>query len=339
MSTLFVVQNDTHAKNFNIMAREAVARGEAVSILLLDGATHESTQRFFDESLNPLIRHVEQTSNAFYRSGNMCRARTCLQFRAWARETIGTFDHVVLGNDGALQKIIVKAARARSANCRVSVVLDGLLTREKGLRALTKRRLQRLAENLNLDALFPSTVGISCLIDDITVMHTSVADVLRFHGSKAQDIVVAPLPRHAAIRATARRYESGKTRILFLGGAYLWHNEQVGHSRQVEDFSAFCEFATRSTDVECRLRIHPRDDISIYRQLDSARLQVGGSGNSLEHDLAWADIVVASRSSGLFDAMLAGRRVFVYTAHFPLPNDDTFFSSLPSVSTFEELRK
>jgi hypothetical protein len=337
MSTLFVVQNDTHAKNFNILAREAISRGEAVSILLLDGATHESTEQFFDETLTPSINRVERTARAFYRSGGLHRARICMRFRAWARAEIGSFDHVVLGNDGALQKIIVKAARARRPNCRITVMLDGLLTREKGSRALAKRLMQRLAERLNLDEFVPSTVGVSRMIDDITVMHASVADVLRFHGATAQSILVSPLPRHAAIRETAGRDASGKTRILFLGSAYLWHGEHTGHDRQTADFAALSHFAARSAHCECRLRIHPRDDVSIYRQLDLTGLQISDGKTSLEEDLMWSDVVVASRSSGLFDATLAGRRAVVYTAHFPAPEDDTFLSSLPSITTFEEL--
>ncbi|WP_162066553.1 hypothetical protein [Burkholderia sp. THE68] len=168
-------------------------------------------------------------------------------------------------------------------------------------------------------------------------MHASVADVLRFHGASAQRIAVSPLPRHAAIRATVRRDAFGKKRILFLGSAYLWHGEQTGHDRQTADFAAFSDFAARSAHCECRLRIHPRDDIAIYRELDRNALQISDGETSLEDDLMWSDVVVASRSSGLFDATLAGRRAVVYAAHFPAPADDTFLSSLPSISTFEKL--
>ncbi|AQG99884.1 hypothetical protein A9R05_14475 [Burkholderia sp. KK1] len=339
MSTLFVVQNDTHAKNFNILARELADRGERVSVLLLDGATHESTTRFLDEDLKPSISHVDRTENAFYRSSGVSRLQTCLRFRTWAREAIGTFDHVVVGNDGALQKIVIKAARARNARCRVSIILDGLLTREKGLRACTKRRLQRLAEGLNLDELFPSTVGVSRLVDDISVMHDSVAEVLRFHGAVAPRITVTPLPRHAVIRATIHRERSERQRVLFLGSAYRWHNELAGHARQVSDFSSFRDFAAQSMRCECRLRIHPRDDFSAYEGMDGTRLQISDGKTSLEEDLTWADIVVASRSSGLFDATLAGKRALVYTAHFPAPEDDTFLRSLRSIVAFEELEQ
>jgi len=336
-STLFVVQNDTHAKNFDVMARQLVAAGETVAILLLDGATHENTEQFLAAELGAFVRRIERTDHAFYRSRAWDRVRTCKRLRSWARAEIGCFDRVVVGNDGAMQKIIIKAARIRNGECRVSIVLDGLLTREKGWGARAKRRIQRVAERLGVDEFVPSTVGASTLVDDITVMHSSVADVLRFHRVAAPRITVAPLPRHAALRSTGTKASSTATRVLFLGSAYLWHGEYAGHRQQLLDFAAFSSFAGRSPNFECRLRIHPRDDASCYAEVDRSSVHVSDGSNSLEDDLAWADVVVASRSSGLFDATLAGRRALVYTAHFPAPTDDAFLCTLPQISKFEEL--
>lgn len=337
MSKLFVIQNDTHAKNFAVMAREAIARGEQVSIILLDGATHETTERYLGEDLACRIERVEPTAQPFYRSGSWRRVQVCTRFRGWARVAIGVFDEVIIGNDGALQKVIIKAARARNARCHVTVVLDGLLTREAGWTAMAKRRLQRVAERLGVDEFVPSTVGTSRRIDEIVVMHESVADVLSFHGVPRASIRVAPLPRHAAIRATGKRRAAGKSRILFLGSAYLWHGARAGHERQVADFNEFARFAGNSMDFECRLRMHPRDDAALYPEMAHAPVAISAGSESLEDDLTWADIVVASRSSGLFDAMLAGRRAYVYTAHFPAPNEDAFLRSLPVIQRFEEL--
>lgn len=337
MSTLFVIQNDTHAKNFNVLAQQAISMRETVSILLLDGVTHEATERIFASELARWFLRVEVTAKPFYRSGSWSRVRICGRFKSWARESIGSFDHVVIGNDGALQKIIVKAVRAKNAHCRVTIMLDGLLTREKGVRGRMKRGVQRLAERLGIEEFVPSTVGLSRLVDDITVMHPSVADVLCFHGVPEENINVSPLPRHAAIRFTGQRVVSEKRRVLFLGSAFLWHGERTGHGKQAADFDAFGAFAGRSIQHECRLRIHPRDDISYYPHIDGTRLQLSTGSQSLESDLEWADIVLSSRSSGLFDATLAGRRAYVYTGNFSAPTEDSFLDSLPRISNFEEI--
>lgn len=337
MSKLFVIQNDTHAKNFAVMAREAISCGEQVSIVVLDGVTHERTEQYLGDDLRSRIVRVEPNARPFYRSPSWHRVQVCARVRVWARTAIGVFDRVFIGNDGALQKVIVKAARSRNSRCRVTMILDGLLTRERGWTALAKRRLQRTAEWLGVDEFVPSTVGVSHLLDEIVVMHVAVADVLDFHGVRKTAIRVAPLPRHVEIQRTARRQTAGKSRILFLGSAYLWHGERAGHELQVADFNEFVKFAGRSADFECRLRIHPRDDVANYPRMTSAHIAVSAGSTSLEDDLAWADIVVASRSSGLFDATLAGRRAYVYAAHFSVPTEDAFLRSLPAIQCFEEL--
>jgi hypothetical protein len=337
MPTLFLVQNDTHAKNFNLLAKELVSKGEAVSILLLDKITLEETAHFFSEDLKKLINYTEKSETPFYRSTMLRRIVVCFGARAWAKKNIGLYDHVVIGNDGALQKIIIRAARNRNCNCRVTMMLDGLLTREAGVRGKIKRYTQRLAGLLGIDDLVPSTVGLSRYIDDITVMHTSVAEVLAFHGVERDLIKVSTLPRHELVRNAAKRSTDARLHVLFLGGAYLWHGEKEGHQRQVSDFERFIEFSNESSNVVCRLRMHPRDDIDEYHRLNLNAVEVSGKHVALESDLEWADVVVASRSSGLFDAVLAGRRVFVYTAHFGKPIDDSFLRSLPKVTNFAEI--
>jgi hypothetical protein len=131
-----------------------------------------------------------------------------------------------------------------------------------------------------------------------------------------QTCIVAGMPRLAT--SARNRTQTTVERVLFLSNyvhrGYLMNGRLPLEPVQLEMLRAAAG-ARRALGpgAEIRWRPHPADDDeSIARTLATVRDVERSVGRNLHDDVTWADVIVCSPSSTLFEVMLAGVPVFLH---------------------------
>lgn len=338
----FVVQNETHAENFALMALDVRSRGGEVDVLCLDPTSGLRTlQHFPDGMARPLS---VSSKSAFYRMSRRDQMRFMSEHAARIRADTPECDVLIVGNDGAIQRLLLRAARGQGA--RTALLLDGLVVGPRNWHESAMLRVRalllRVATRLGLEHLSPGSLAHGSL-DRVVVMHASLKRILEEDMRVRAEIRVAMLPRHRRLVETVglirRDSEAETRRILYASSAYLWHRLTTFHERQVAEVTRVVELATLHPKVEFRLRVHPREDLGDYGFAMPVNMSLSDSGVSLAEDLAWSSEVWTSRSSLSFEAVLCGVPTYISTEHFPPLDPRDFLAGLESVHVVPNFSK
>jgi hypothetical protein len=237
---------------------------------------------------------------------------------------------VVAFNDGAIQRVVLGAARR--SGLRTDLLLDGMITRSTlpmtipGTVKRAVRALGRALEPSGLDIFLPSEVGLSS-VDRIFVAGEHSATVLRDRGARAARIVASGLPRWSDLRYPP---PSRVRRVLYLTGAFGWHGDQATARSQVEDVCKLHR-ACEQLGLEVSVRVHPRDDARPY--LD-AGIMIDDPSRSFEAAVEKADLVLSIVSTGLVEAVLMGRVARSYATG---PGCERYRSSFSGGDVFQPI--
>jgi hypothetical protein len=113
------------------------------------------------------------------------------------------------------------------------------------------------------------------------------------------------------------------------------HGYALRRGASIEAFQrAF--FAALPEGLEIRWRPHPDDDPEVIGRAQRPGIELSFKQRPLEADLAWADAVVSSVSTAIFEAQDAGLPVFVHDV--PLFEEVSVASLFPTFSNASELR-
>lgn len=329
---IFIVQNETHASNFYaIIDKFLETEHTNFHVIHLDKTTHLNTLPPNPPSWSKLL-NIESEA-PFYHMPRRQRVRWLLRNRKIIAESVRDANLLVIGNDGAIQKMMAERVRANGG--RVIMILDGLtLPWPKTLRA-------RLGQNFHLllnhvvkitggSFLVPGLLGHSNL-DQIFVMDKVVELELRRQGIKTP-ITTIMLPR---FREFVDRFNekrecrklAGEPNFLYATSAYAWHALQADARRQAADVQDFLDVAECRHDAQFKIRIHPRDNVHAYESLRLPKnVQLSDIRTPLADDLAWSDLLLTARSSAAYESGLVGIPCGISTARFPVPPKNSYWA-------------
>lgn len=338
----FVIQNETHALNFEILADELVKLGvpkERVKATSFDRVFHLSTQSDGLPNHKPSGLCLDVS---FYRLASIDRLRWLSSVQDDLRTLVEGDNVIVFGSDGAIQRCMANAVRRAGGDA--VLLFDGLLhpwpddlvTQVKmGLR----RDLLRVASTLGLGHLVPGVTGHGP-IDYMFVMHSTVKDILREQGRRGP-IEVIKLPRMQAYQEEIKRIRGEVppvNQLLYVTGAFKWHSLKEEHENQKQDLEDLAQFAIDHPEWTVRIRIHPREKEEEYRNRSwPVNVELSTGRTPVVHDLAWSSVVVTAFSTMAVEADLVGIPVMIYRRNFRQPSKSSIFSRHPNFRVITNL--
>lgn len=322
MKILFFPQNETHLQNMRDIAR--VLSGWGAKCTFLDGKEYFK-QELYEKNFPYEIVRINriQQGRAFYKAGAWEKVKLAKQFSQELCAQLGhiRFDTVVVGNDGALQRIALDVYNRADKH----LLLDGVISDYRvGLvdvlatkcwselvdfaRRQLRWRLPKLLYLLPkpLARYMPSEIG-SYRFDKAFVISPYVREFLRnTRGTPIKTIISVGLPRYEslALRRDEGRVSSDVPRVLFISQGFLWHNEIKQDETQHRELSnLLAEVRKLSFEVNVVVRVHPRDEASRY---SGYGVEIERSSQELVDSVLASDLVVGLTSTVLLESRWLG---------------------------------
>lgn len=327
---LYVVQNDTHYKNFKSLAK----KGDAVVDLSSLIGSEPYCYPDFVEVFKPSISANYYRLNSLERVAFILRLKESI--RAITKQIV--VEKVVIGNDGAMQRLIISMLN-QNHSVQVEMWLDGLISfRSKRLTLLGKYWLGRLFESFGVPFLAPSVIGTYSRIEKLFVMHESVVqEYSELFKAVAKKCEVRVFPRHEELLRTASedRVNDDVKNVRYMTSAWLFHGHLKADNWQRRQVETLYKYFSLRSDYKFILRVHPRDDIDSYLEIDG--LHIESANVTFEQSLVSSDVVMSARSTALMEGQLLGKRVILYDQYFDGFSLTGYLSSLPRVNDVTEL--
>jgi hypothetical protein len=309
-TVLFLPQNDSHAETAVLLDRELATRGLRSVALDMDGVYHQGTEHLL-KGITVLPSGLA-SDRAFYRLPALDQMRVVASARRLVPRWLADVDTVVAFNDGALQRLVLTAARRRGI--RTDLVLDGMVTYldaphspasiARGILRMTGRLLDRTSAG----AFFPSEVGLAA-VDRTHVAGEHSATVLRSRGSRALRVLASGLPRWPDAEWNApTRVEN----VLYLTGSFRWHGDQSTAVAQERDLAELADVCAE-LGLPLTIRVHPRDELERYAGIRATF--VDPRAESMTTTIRRSDLVLSIVSVGLIEAVLLGKPSRVLAIH------------------------
>lgn len=153
---LYIVQNDTHYKNFIELG---IYGDYVINLSRVTGQTLDF-QPYCGKGIKEIKIDVPEAN--IYTMNSFQRILFCYNFKKVIKKVfIGiSFKKIIIGNDGALQKIIIEAAKRTNRDLEVDMWLDGLVSlRHSKWVNSAKLILSLIAEQFKISFYFPSVIG------------------------------------------------------------------------------------------------------------------------------------------------------------------------------------
>lgn len=328
---IFVVQNETHAWNFEAIIRELLMLGipeNKLQVLHLDPIFGLSTRDLISV---PNQRTIDiEIPAPYYYLDRLNRLCWILGASSQIKKEVQEAGVLVIGCDGGIQRLMANIVRSRGG--KVIMLHDGLLHpwhNDELLKYLTKRAISRIAAAFNLNHLVPSDIGHSNL-DLIYVMNSTVKEVLINQGIKTP-VQVAVMPRFhnyvEKFKQLRAKHTLPANHLLYATGAYKWHGLFKKAKQQEQDLVDLTQFAMKHPDWVIRIRVHPRDRIEDYTYLKwPANVEISHNDRTALEDLAWASVLVTVYSTVAVEAEMVGVPVLIYTRNFGPPEGNSYFA-------------
>jgi hypothetical protein len=327
-TVLVLPQNRQNVETVNALAPALRAHGLVERALLLDGLFQQGIGA---SDLSPDIETHElelRSAAPFYRLDPIRQIRVISRVRRPLQRAIGRPGLVLAFNDGAIQRL---AFRSLPTTPTV-LLIDGMLSDYAAPAGIGNRLRQLLkvvggaARSTPLGIVLPSEVGLSA-VDCVCVIGEHSGDMLRRRGARAKRIIATGLPRWPEDQA--RPDPAAAQRLLYLSGAFAWHQRRVSAEAQVEDVQVLADVC-RELDLELTVRVHPRDDWRPWEDL-GVKL-VTGADRSIAEDVAAADVVCSMVSTGLLEAISLGAVALPIVIHDDFRTYASSFVSDPGLA-------
>jgi hypothetical protein len=334
MSCLYLIQNDTHLKNFKGLITDADCFIDIGRLISQELSINEIK---FGKEL-----HLKGEGSRFYFLNFIQRIIFLITFKRNNQQALSqlNFDKVIIGNDGAIQRLIIDSLPNK--NIPVEMWLDGIVSLKSSYyRNGIKIILGKFAALFSCSYFFPSVIGFYERIVYLNVMDDSVkAEYLRYKSFiNIDNINVTLFPRHKYLVDLANEFKTknvkkAKKRVLYLTSAWLFHNHKKEHKYQLSHVKELLRLSKTNESYEFKIRVHPREDKSDYSFVPSNNMSLL---ESFEDDLCLADCVISARSTGLFEADKIGKPVIVYNEFFEQKMLNDFLNSLDFANSSTEL--
>ena len=330
---IFIIQNENCALNFLHLDK-----GETDYIYLtLDEYSGLKSSSYIKNEYEKLIS-VENKSSMLFQSSNFIQKLLLIKnFTKEVKSILNRYKNkytsveIYIGNDGALHKAIIIAAKNIFLNIHVTMLIDTIVgDRPITIKTMILRYLEPVLSMAHISQYFPSIFGISSLVNTIFVSHQSNKSVLIRRGAKADKLFVKESPRISMLKELCRqqkKVKKSKPRILFVASAWEWHKRNDVEAWQTKALIELIAMAKhhKNFKYDLSIRLHPRQSQHVTSQLNPRYIS---TENSFEDDLLNAAVIISFRSSALYDATLIGKETFVYEIGAPETPKNVFIDSL-----------
>ena len=328
---LFFPQNETHLENMLPLLPNLENKGYQCEFIDASKIYHQDIYKDFTQlKLIPLKTTCEIP---FYTTGTIQRIRFVLSLRKELKQVKSNYDGFFIGNDGALQRLVMKTISIQKTFFLVDAIInDNTFSFFKifkhsnfmsydikdWIRRKSKLISMRIIRYLPFNYLLPSEIG-TVRTTKMYVLGEYVKEVLKTRGIPSKEILACGLPRFRKIleyRHPGINLEpNGKFKIMTLTQSAVWHNDHVKEEVQKKQLFKLINLLEKmrvneNTDVDLNIRLHPRDiveDRSYFFEKDFVHLIEG----DLYKQLLEHDIVVATSSTVLLETLAINGRVAV----------------------------
>ncbi len=313
-----LAQNEPEAASASLIARQLGHEGWGVAELLsLDRFFEQHAQRIFEGSgIDVRVVEPRRPLRApFYRLPAWSRLAVVLANQAALASLAGSYDAVVVGCDGALERVVVNSMKRLGRP--TYLVISGLsFARSEGA---LKTGMRRLLTRLRLNHLFFSELGQGMCHRVFVPGEHSRRELVKL-GVPDERIEVTGSPRFARLIPAShdpekqildRLGEAGPIRMVYLMGAWEWHGLHDELDREMAQIRLCAETAHRWPGrFELAIRLHPRSTPGERERLEAIPgISVLSAERPLPEELRQAHVVLAAASTGLVEAIALGRLV------------------------------
>lgn len=355
-AVLFPCANRGQLGNALPVARALAADGVRAHLLSLDALHDQGVAAALErESLPEGVSHaplaIPALSPPFARRAFVSRLRAVIALAPELRRRANGFDAIVIGMDGAFERILLQEIRSRGGF--TALILDGPILpaprvrRDRGAVWSARRWLRFHARRLGLHVgralgLEPYVPGLLAHtpLDRIYTMGRFTTRTLAAHGL-ATPLETHGIPRLAKLAGTpesADRIEPRAGRVLYASTAFRWHDEPYLDRCQRRDLESLAT-ALPAAGWELHVRIHPREDRAAYRDLvGRPGVHVSPADIPLADEILAAEAVVTSISTAAVEALGLGRPVWIHLGAFPDEHSEHMLGAcLPVTRTADAL--
>ena len=328
---LFFPQNETHLENMIPLLPHFENKGFECEFIDASKIYHQDIYK--NHSQIKRIPLQTKCEIPFYTTGSIQRIKFVMLLRKELRQVNRNYDGFFIGNDGALQRLVMKTISIQKTFFLVDAIInDNTFSFFKifkhsnfkyydikdWIRRKSKLISMRVIRYLPFNYLLPSEIG-TVRTTKMYVLGDYVKEVLKTRGIPDKEIVACGLPRFRKIlkyRHPGNNLEpNGKFKIMTLTQSAVWHNDHVKEEVQKKQLFKLINLLERmrekeNSEMELNIRLHPRDiaeDRSYFFEKDFVHLIEG----DLYKQLMKHDIVVATSSTVLLETLAINGRVAV----------------------------
>ena len=344
--TVFVIQSQNDAQNFKIICEKARRKTLRTKLTFchLDHYTLQATilpsswyNKFDVCCINP-CRQV--AGNPIYLCSIVSQMRLALMFRREVESYQWCVGSIVAGNDGILQRALFASQKKQTS---IFLIYDGLLTPESRVE-LVRRKLRSFM--VSVVSPFASPFRWSFIFSKGLCQHP-VACVYTMHHSVKSEfksrrirspvrVTVMPRLKRTLSRlslAAPIRNEARNLNILIATSAWAWHGRSDYAEAHIADISEVYDYVSdRIQSARFKLRVHPRDNKGNYSHLQPPL----SSAQDYWEDLLWADVLICTRSTLAYEALLIDKHVINLALRIP-KSSRSYWDLESSIVTVESI--
>lgn len=332
---LLIPQNSSHIENFLGLYEKFRTSDFEVEVLNLDSLFHQNLNfSFFDK-----VTEFKYVLNIpFYKLSNFQKVRVLLNLPNVLFSVISSYDAVVFGNDGAIQRLILRQLKRKNKKVLSFIILDGIISDYSfGFKDIFRHSDNRAQDILTYffekfriiytsilntspyNCFFPSMVG-QTRVESYFVIGDHSKEVIAKRNNS--EIYPYGLPRYEQFFSEKINENlSLNQTIVYLTSAFKWHGKHRDHDLQLRDIKQIQESILRikletGKCIQMIIKIHPRESKEDYLMFegDSTRLIKDIKLEELYRSRA---LLLSTISTCILEATLFNKTVYSLFLNFP----------------------
>lgn len=333
---LFFPQNDSHIPNMQPISEWLLSHGYEVTYLDASKIYH---QRLLIDSKYRTIIPSLSLEHSFYQLPNWERLKCVHRFsREVSDSLVSEYDILVIGNDGALQRVLIN--RFRKQKRKIVLLLDGMISDYsfsfydiwhcssalmQDILDLSKIKLMRFFIRQCAKSMFspylPGLIGISP-VSDIFVIGSHSKEVIQRVNLQAH-VYDWGLPRFSQVsNEEGSSLAISPLKICYFPSAYKWHGLFEKDKAQHQDIRLCCDIIQQINqkehlNLQFLIKMHPRESVEDYydymNQYDFVCVE---SDLSVQDCFASCSLFLSNLSTVIVEGLMVGIPVYSLMLHF-----------------------
>lgn len=332
---LFFPQNDSHIANMESISEWLKEQGYGITYVDTSNIYH---QKISLGSEYHIIKIDLPLQTSFYRLSALDRMKYVYRFNKEIPDLlISEYDILIIGNDGALQRILIN--RFRKEKKKTVMLLDGLISdysfslkeivaySSHPFRDCLKRLKKSIRENIvkkcassELSPFLPGLIGISP-VSDIFVIGTHSKEVIQRINSKST-VHDLGLPRFWKTFNHCNFSCQDPSKVCYFPSAYKWHGQFREDEAQHQDIRMCCELIQQinqkyAQSLQLIIKMHPRESAEDYfpysSNYDFVRIE---SNLSVMECFNTCSLFLSNLSTVIIEGLTIGIPVYSLMIHF-----------------------